>query len=577
MLIYNYKKEFLGIDEADLEAIGFANLEELRAEAGDIADLFVKTPGYVYNFEHIHWIDFIQTSTTNTSPQAVIHTNDRNYICSIEIKQMYLVDNPSTPAYHIYLNNIRVLREDEKNLFYNDITNMPAPTPNPSVVELQTVPSSVSAPTNASIPSQPKAKPVTKPVVEPTVKPIVKEVKETPKQEVKVNDIPLDTPLEIDLDLDDEVVETPAPMPEPAIQPEVEEEPMLELDDLVFDDEVKATSTPAPAPTNSSTPSINPELKEKILNYKYNPNVACDKLGLPLELIEEFTEDFIAQAHEFKDGLYSALSVQDIDEIKSLSHKLKGVAANLHIEDAYDVLVTINTSKDIGVMEENINALYIIIDKLEGKEIFTNDTVSAPQIEEPLMEEPLMMMDEPSIEETIKEDVKEKEAPKADESSLEDDLDLLDFDDMMMDETPEEAPKETVKSEPKIEISEDDDDDFSLDLADLSFDDDTPKEIHYNKEKVAGEIGLDIDTFNELVQDYVDDYKTICSQIDDAIANNNLNGIKSNIQKLKTMSENMKMEDAISELDLILSQTNIETIKSHVENIKNFVSTKLEG
>jgi len=53
MLIYNYQKEFLGIDEKDLKTLGFNSLSELRAEVTDFADLFVKTPGYVHNFQHV--------------------------------------------------------------------------------------------------------------------------------------------------------------------------------------------------------------------------------------------------------------------------------------------------------------------------------------------------------------------------------------------------------------------------------------------------------------------------------------------------------------------------------------------
>jgi len=42
MLIYNYKKEFLGIDEVDLEVLGLSDLADLRAEAADFADLYTQ-------------------------------------------------------------------------------------------------------------------------------------------------------------------------------------------------------------------------------------------------------------------------------------------------------------------------------------------------------------------------------------------------------------------------------------------------------------------------------------------------------------------------------------------------------
>ena len=72
MLIYNYKKEFLGIDEADLEALGLNNLEELRSESADFADLFVKTPGHIHNFKHVHWIDYV-TNKDGAEAKVIIH------------------------------------------------------------------------------------------------------------------------------------------------------------------------------------------------------------------------------------------------------------------------------------------------------------------------------------------------------------------------------------------------------------------------------------------------------------------------------------------------------------------------
>ena len=56
----NNKKEFIGIDEQDLNALGFTTLLELQNEADDFADLFIKEPGFVHNFTHVNWIDFVE-------------------------------------------------------------------------------------------------------------------------------------------------------------------------------------------------------------------------------------------------------------------------------------------------------------------------------------------------------------------------------------------------------------------------------------------------------------------------------------------------------------------------------------
>jgi len=42
MVIYNHKKEFVGIEEKDLRVLRLATLAELQNEAADFADLFVR-------------------------------------------------------------------------------------------------------------------------------------------------------------------------------------------------------------------------------------------------------------------------------------------------------------------------------------------------------------------------------------------------------------------------------------------------------------------------------------------------------------------------------------------------------
>lgn len=95
MLIYNHKKEFLGIDEGYLKALGLSSLAELQNEADDFADLFVKTPGYIHNFKHVHWIDYITCNDSGIDSKVVINVKGKNYTTPIEIQTLYLTQNPS--------------------------------------------------------------------------------------------------------------------------------------------------------------------------------------------------------------------------------------------------------------------------------------------------------------------------------------------------------------------------------------------------------------------------------------------------------------------------------------------------
>jgi len=253
MLVYNFDKEFLGIDEDDLLLLGFSNLDELLYEVNDFADLFVKQPGYIYNFVHVHWIDFILCSTEET--KAIIHAKNKNYQCS--------------KAHLVYLDNLMELKDDGSLIIKQQI-------------------------------EQESSIKIEKTIIEPIVE-----------------------------DTDDDTLQ-------------IKDDLKLNIEEIKDNDELST--------------------------YVYDPNIASEKLGLPLDLIEEFIQDFIHQANDFKDKLYTALHENDIILLKSLSHKLKGVAANLHIDEAYQTLNAINSSDDIDLIASKLDTFYEIISKLSDKD-----------------------------------------------------------------------------------------------------------------------------------------------------------------------------------------------------------------
>jgi len=107
---------------------------------------------------------------------------------------------------------------------------------------------------------------------------------------------------------------------------------------------------------------VNPAIQvAKDEEYSFDPLLASEELGLPIDLIEEFIEDFIAQAYEFENELYNSLNDGNIKNISKLSHKLKGVAANLRVENALNTLSIINSSDDAQVIETNLHIFYKII------------------------------------------------------------------------------------------------------------------------------------------------------------------------------------------------------------------------
>ncbi len=73
MILYDHHKKILAISDQTLEMLGYQSIEKFRQEIYDIAQLFVKRPGYLHEFRSFHWIDYVLTNTTVTH-RAILRT-----------------------------------------------------------------------------------------------------------------------------------------------------------------------------------------------------------------------------------------------------------------------------------------------------------------------------------------------------------------------------------------------------------------------------------------------------------------------------------------------------------------------
>ena len=509
MLIYNYKKEFLGIDESDLSIFSLKNLAELRNQSADFADLFVKTPGCIHNFKHVHWIDYILNGD-GAEAKVIIHIKNQNYSAVLSIGQIYLIDNPTEAAYSVSLNNIKTLLASQSEELIQDLNERTAPQTATGNTELLTAAGSIVHDKDSY---KLEEKVSFDPYEAPKKTQIIEDVYETP--EIKIEDLTADdAPLDIEL----EVQATPKKEPETFTQPQV-----IEQEEIIENEEFKA--------------------------YVYDPKVASEELGLPIDLIEEFIQDFISQAHSFKTELYTSMQTTDIDNLKVQSHKLKGVAANLRIEDALNALSIINTSQDNNEIKTNLDRFYIMIDKLSGK-------IATPK--------------------------------KQEDTDNKDDDFILSF----KDDNPAIVDSDVPKNINRVELADDDflnlqEDTSQTEDEDLTILDNLDKDIEiqstpkaekiptetfsYNKKAIANDIGLDIDSFNELFSDYIIESKELADTIMQSAENNDLVICKNLSHKLKGMSENMRINNIIKELKEIIETDNIENIKKLI----NIVLSKL--
>lgn len=497
MLIYDYQKEFVGIDESNLKTLGFSNLSQLTSEVHDFADLFVKTPGYIHNFKHVHWIDFVMCAESNQESKVIININDKNFKCNLDIKGIYLKDDPTNMGYIVNLVNLRALNQAENE------------TQKKETKQISTVKSNIPTDFIASLKDNYE--------------------QEIPQKDyIEIAEDDSDATISIDdFDIYDEASEDSY---------EDDEFLAVEPEEIVLPKETK----------KEHSVTLYNQVLDVGSDYVYNPQLASNELGLPVELIEEFVQDFIAQANEFKLDLYNSLNDHSIDNVKILSHKLKGVAANLRIEDAFEVLTTVNTSENLVEIEQSLNTFYMIIEKLSNK----RDSRKEIEIEEVLEEKREEKEDEFVL--SFKDEhteIKDADVPqKIELPELADD----EFISIDLEEYEEE------KVEPIGEISE---------YKSQEIQNKKDIQVHYDRAKAAREIGIDTKNFNELFDDFVSEAKEYIVEIKKAIEHENYEATKHSCTKLQRMCETMRIDSFEEEVDSIMKAQDAKTIEEAIKTI----------
>ncbi len=597
MLIYDHNKEFIGIDDQSLEVLGYERFDELIHEHKDIAELFVKKPGYIHNFTNFPWIDFVLHAESDDA-KVIIAGKKRAVSATISISTLHLTMNPQEDGYIIALKNVQPYQLDASE----------KPEPSTATFELET------KDFNAPADEQEK---VVAPVNEAPV-----EIDITPD----VTQQPLDIGQDLFLEEDQQ----------PENVPEVEEQKPLILDDdmdIFFQDE-EDTQEPRvevnaeiPEPSESifdnikeetGTPMLGAYLSEEDKSYLaelevsddyiYDPQIAADELGLPVDLIEEFIGDFIKQAHEFKDQLFSAIDNQDFDSIKVLSHKLKGVAANLRIEDSFEVLKNVNESSDVKECEANLKKFYMTIGKLEGKDVEeVKRELETPEAElydltpkfepepEPFdlpnFEETPEGLDLPDFEETPENlelpDFEEENlhtAPVLDEVSTEipeapalenDDNDIYDY---ALAKPSDDEPLIIMDDEEEI-ISElnsfETGNEAQTGIEDFGSEDTLLQELPtltFDINAAAADIGLSADLIGALIEDYIAEAHEMKPKLDEAISNGDTMRWKGYAIQLKGVSDNLRINEITETLQKLITSSETEDAKAALQEFYGFIN-----
>lgn len=566
MLIYDHNKEFIGIDQESLKLLGYERFEDLIHDHKDVAELFVKKPGYIHNFTNFPWIDFVLHAESDDS-KVIIAGKSNAFSATIEIVTLHLNKAPNEDAFLIKLKNVQN--------YQLDASERPEQAPTPFNLDTKDFNSPSETEKLAVTPAQ-----TPEPAIE--IEPIVEDVQEQ-------------TPLTLDEDIFIQQEESTPP----AAAPAEEELDIFFHDEEQEEDEQRIEAEPEfPVPEESVFDNIqeeeekgapmlgaylNDEDKEYLADlkfsddYTYDPQIAADELGLPVDLIEEFIGDYIKQAHEFKDQLFTATADGDFDNIKVLSHKLKGVAANLRIEDSFELLNTINETDDIKECEANLKKFYLTVAKLEGKDIEEVKLELEKPVDlydltpkfEPEPEEEIMLpLDLPELEEeeilaepVLLDTPYQETEPAAVASDASDDL--YDFG-LIADEG----------NEPLVVL--DDEEEIISDIQDFEPQENDDVEntpvLTYDVTIAAAEIGLSADLVGALIDDYIIEANEMKSKLNDVIASSDVMRWKGYATQLKGVSDNLRIKDISDVLQTLITSTEETQAKAAAQEFYGFIN-----
>ncbi|MGB5966180.1 MAG: hypothetical protein WBF77_09380 [Sulfurimonadaceae bacterium] len=582
MLIYDHNKEFIGIDQESLKLLGYQRFEDLIHEHKDVAELFVKKPGYIHNFTNFPWIDFVMHAEADDA-KVIIAGKSKAFSATIDIVTLHLNKAPDEDAFLIKLKNIQN--------YQLDASERPEPAPTPFDLDTK----EFNAPSETP---QKIAEPTPVPTPEPTIEiePLVEAAQEqaplTFDEDIFIQheeSAPVvSTPAEEDLDIffhEEEVQE----------EQRIETSPELPVkEESIFDNIKDEKSTPMLGAYLSEEDKTYLADLEVSDDYVYDPQIAADELGLPVDLIEEFIGDFIKQAHEFKDQLFTAIGNVDFDNIKVLSHKLKGVAANLRIEDSFEVLRNVNETSDIKECEANLKKFYITIAKLEGKDIEeVKRELEKPVIEElydltpkfqPVQEEEIIQpLDLPELEEkeasaepvhldTLYQ-VTEPATTTTDDSS-----DLYDFGLITEDGSEPllvlDDEEEIISDLQRFDVAEEEE--IISDIQDFEPEDDTTAEnapvLTYDINTAAAEIGLSADLVSALVDDYIVEANEMKNRLNEVISSSDVMRWKGYATQLKGVSDNLRIKEISEALQKLIASTEETQAKAAMQEFYGFIN-----
>ncbi len=389
MLIYRNDGKLFGISKKALKLAGYHDIEHFNTEHNDYSELFVKRPGYIYNFENFSWLSFLRNAGKEQK-RVIISTKDNaSYECELSMEIVYPVEfDENTPEffYQIEFVNLRLSDGTASSAFEDFEESMPAEEAfEEKILEETFAKSHTGFAALEETKPQSGAEPLLKSEekreeerkefdfslaldsTESAERPFEQESQKPARNEEPLEMVDFEfgeseqkkeepeKPLFDTVSENGATEEEPLPSPEIGLKIEHEANSSEDVEPLFFEtEEEKEAHTEAAA--GGSAPVT--EAKEPSIEMPDIRKVSAT-LGLPETMVKAFIKEFVTTYMDDLPEVKAAMTSDNIHIVKKEAFKLKGIAANLRMEpltEKLEALIKRGNKSDIEEIWTEIDA-----------------------------------------------------------------------------------------------------------------------------------------------------------------------------------------------------------------------------
>ena len=522
MLIYRNDGKLFCISKKALQLAGYHDIEHFNAEHNDYSELFVKRPGYIYNFENFSWLNFLRNANEEQK-KVLINTKDNaTYECELAMETVYPVEfNENMPEffYQIEFKNLKLSNGSAAYDTYDEVTPEEIAFEEKILEDAYAEKRELEAAASVSTAFETAEKPAI--ASEETEEEKVLEFGFDTEAAVgtKENDQPLEL---VDFEFgsseekreepkEEEPLFTPAAeekdfheadsLEEPEIGLKIEPEQPLETEPKRAVFETETPETDIFAAKEPSAPAVPAAEEGEALTIEM-PDIAkvSSTLGLPETMVRAFIKEFVTTYMKDLPEVKAAMVSKDIHVVKKEAMKLKGIAANLRMEPLGKALETVLKAD----RNTDIDAIWNEIDAYMHKLL----PLYAPELALAGREEKKEPKPEPVIETEATEETPSPataiEAPENESGA----------------ETPTEGSS-------KLKLEEKD----------------TGETIIFDPNEAADALGLPESLILEFVNDFIEQAREEMKNFEEAYEKGDINTINEVAHKLKGVAANLRIED----------------------------------